>query len=153
MGCLERAEFANNVILVASKMSSISISCLFPLNTRICVNSICLNITPVTRALGDLLIFSAPTMAKYLEICPFISTKALEYIMVLVIKVIKIHHWASQGVGGLVCVAWLWGGCVAQDLCSFGGECCLDFGTSFLGLGWICRDLRNLGIGVWFGFL
>ena len=93
MGCSERTEFANNVILVASKMSSIF--CLFVLNTRIYVNSICLNITPITRTSGNLLIFSTPTMAKYLEICLFISTKALKCIMVLE-KAIKIYLWASQ---------------------------------------------------------
>ena len=98
MGCSERTEFANNVILVASKMSSIS--CLF-----VYVNSICLNITPITRTLENLLIFSIPTMAKYLEICPFISTKALKCVMVLE-KAIKIYQ------GGLVGLrAWL-GDCV-----------------------------------------
>ena len=76
MGCLTRTEFANNVILVASKMSSIS--CLFVLNTRIYVNSICLNITPITQTLGNLLIFFTPKLAKYFEICPFVSTKALK---------------------------------------------------------------------------
>ena len=68
MGCLERTEFVNNGILVASKMSSSS--CLFVLTTRIYMNSICLNITPKTRTLGNLL-------AKYLEI----STKALKCVM------------------------------------------------------------------------
>ena len=48
-------------------------------------------------------------MAKYLEICPFISTKALKYILVLE-KAIKIYHWASQG--GLVGLRE-WPGCVA----------------------------------------
>ena len=43
------------------------------------LNSICLNITPITGTSGNLLIFSTPTMAKYLEICLFISTKALKY--------------------------------------------------------------------------
>ena len=93
MGCLERTGFANNVIKVASKMGSIS--CSFVLNIRIYVNSICLNITPITRTLGNLLIFYVPTMAKYLGICPSISTKALKHVMVLE-KTIKIHRWASQ---------------------------------------------------------
>ena len=30
-------------------------------------------------------------------------------------KAIKICHWASQGVGRLACVAWLWGGFVAGN--------------------------------------
>ena len=65
------------------------------------MNSICQNITPVTRTLGTLLIFSTPTMAKYLEICPFISTKALKCVMALG-KAVKIYHWASQrGLVGL----------------------------------------------------
>ena len=115
MGCSERTEFAKNVILVASKMSSIF--CLFVLNTRIYLNSISLNITLITRTSGNLLIFSIPTMAKYLEICLFISTKALKCVMVLE-KSIKIYHWASQG-GWWACVRGLalgWrGGCVAGD--------------------------------------
>ena len=50
----------------SSKMSSIS--CLFVPNTRIYMNSICLNITPITRTLGKLLIFSTPTMVPlYLQ--------------------------------------------------------------------------------------
>ena len=123
MGCLERTEFANNMILVVSKMSSIS--CLFVLNTRIYVNSICLNITPITRTLGTLLIFSTPTMAKYLEICLFIFTKALKCLMALE-KAVKIYHWASQrglvGLRGWACVGglalgWLRG----WRLCSFDG--------------------------------
>ena len=59
-------------------------------------------------------------MAKYLEICLFISTKALKCVMV-VEKAIKIYHWASQG-GWWACVrgldlGWLHG----RGLCSFGG--------------------------------
>ena len=134
------------VILVAPKMSSTS--CLFVLNTRIYVNSICLNITAITQTLGNLLMFSAPTMTKYLEICRFISTKALKCVIEMLEKTIKIYHWASQGVGGLAFVAWLWGGCVAVDLCLLGGECCLDFGTSFSGLGFNCWDLGNWGVEV-----
>ena len=141
MGCLEMTEFAYNVILVASKMSSIS--CLFALNTRIFVNSNCLNITPITRTLGNLLKFSAPAMAKYLEICPFISTKAIKCVIVLK-KTLTIYHWALQGggggVGGLACVAWLWGGCVAVFI--WRGECWLDFVSHFR-VSAVCRDLGN----------
>ena len=86
------------------------------LNTRIYVNSICLNITLITRTL---LIFSTPKMAKYLEICLFISTKALKYVMVLG-KAIKIYHWASQR-GWWACVRGLaLGWPHGRGLCSFG---------------------------------
>ena len=78
------------------------------------MNSICLNITLITRISGNLLIFSTPTMAKYLEICLFISTKALKCVMVLE-KAIKIYQWAPQG-GLWACVRSLaLGGCVAGD--------------------------------------
>ena len=40
-------------------------------------------------------------MAKYLEIFPIISTKALKCVMALE-KAVKIYHWASQrGLAGL----------------------------------------------------
>ena len=147
MGCSERTEFANNVILVGSKMSSIS--GLFILNTRIYVNSICLNITPIIRTLENLLIFSTPTMAKHLEICPFMSAKALKCVMVLE-KAIKIYHWTSQGGGG-------GGGGSLRAWSGFGvaawpgtvWECCLDLCTSFSGFGCICRDLGNRDVGVY----
>ena len=110
-------KFANNVILVASKMSSIS--CLFVLNTRIYMNSVCLNIIRITSTLGNLLIFL--TMAKYLEICPFISTKALKCIMVLK-RQLRFTTGHPKG-GWWACVhglalGWLCG----HGLCSFGRE-------------------------------
>ena len=36
-------------------------------------------------------------MAKYLEICPFVSTKALKCFVMVLEKTIKVYHWASQG--------------------------------------------------------
>ena len=91
-------------------------------------------------------------MAKYLENCLFISTKALKCVMVLE-KAIKIYFWTSQWVGGLECVAWFWGGSMAGNCAHLAGECCLDLCTSFLGLGCSCRDLGNWGVGVQVGFL
>ena len=89
--------------------------CLFFLNTRMYVNSVCLSITPITLTLGNLLIFSTPTAAKYLKICPFISTKALKCLMALE-KAVKIYYWASQrGLVGLRAWSGFWSGCVAGD--------------------------------------
>ena len=107
------------------------------------MNSICLNITPITRTSKNVLIFSTPTMAKYLEICLFISTKALKCIMVLE-KAIKIYLWASQGaLVGLS--AWPGVGVAAWRGTLLVGECCLDLGTSF---SVSTVAVRILGIGV-----
>ena len=85
---------------------------------------------------------------EILEVCPFISTKALECVMVLE-KTINIYHWASQG--GLVGLrAWSGFGVAAwwETMFIFQRECCLDFGTSLSGLGCTCRDLRNWSVVV-----
>ena len=80
-------------------------------------------------------------MAKYLETCPFISTKALK----CVIAQEKIYHWASRRelVGlhawpGSGVAAWL-GDCVHHH----------HHGISFSGLGYICWDLGNWGVRVY----
>ena len=146
MRCLERTKFANDVILVASKMSSIS--CLFVINTMIYVNSICLNITLNNPNLRKFVAILRSNKGEILEVCPFISTKALECVMVLE-KTINIYHWASQG--GLVGLhAWSGFGVAAwpETMFIWQRECCLDFATSLSGLGCTCRDLRNQSVGV-----
>ena len=82
-------------------------------------------------------------MAKYLEICPFISTKALKCVMTLE-KAVKIYHWACQR--GLVGQrAWPGFG-VAAWLCSFDGGSAVWTLASHFRVSAVSVEISEIGV-------